>query len=145
MNYTPLARLIFNRIADRTKRWTTDEEEIQRSVLRSLVKRGVSTEQGRRYDYASVLKAGDLYEVFSKNVPLVEYEDIRSDVMRMIEGEKDVLWRGRCRNFAQSSGTSGGRSKYVPVPDENLRRGHYKGSADCVAHYLRHNPESRLF
>ncbi|MDE6028636.1 MAG: GH3 auxin-responsive promoter family protein, partial [Muribaculaceae bacterium] len=65
--------------------------------------------------------------------------------MRMIEGERDVLWRGRCKNFAQSSGTSGGRSKYVPVTDENLRRGHYKGSADCVAHYLRHNPRSRLF
>lgn len=145
MNYTPIARLIFERIARRTDRWTTDEADIQRDQLRSLLKRAASTEPGRRYDFASMAESKDVYEEFSKRVPLVEYEDIREDVMRMIDGESDVLWRGRCKNFAQSSGTSGGRSKYVPVTDENLRRGHYKGSADCVAHYLRHNPKSRIF
>lgn len=145
MNYTPLARMIFGRIARRTDRWTTDTEAIQRELLRSLLKRGARTEPGRRYGFAEMAKKGDPYEEYRKRLPMVEYEDIRPDVMRMIEGEKDVLWRGRCFNYAQSSGTSGGRSKYVPVTDENLRRGHYKGSADCVAHYLRHNPESRLF
>ena len=49
MNYTPIARLVFERIARRTDRWTTDEEQIQRDVLHSLLKRGVATEQGRRY------------------------------------------------------------------------------------------------
>lgn len=145
MNYTPLARLIFNPISHRTDRWNTDEEEIQRKMLTSLLKRGRDTEQGRKYNYNEILKSDDVYENFSRCVPIVEYEDIRKDVMRMIEGERDVLWRGRCMNFAQSSGTSGGRSKYVPVTDENLKRGHYKGSADCVAHYLRYNPNSRLF
>ena len=145
MNYTPIARLIFDKIARRTDRWTTEEKEIQLRQLRSLLKRGSSTEPGRRHDFASIAASEDVYEEFRRRVPLVEYEDIREDVMRMIEGESDVLWRGRCKNFAQSSGTSGGRSKYVPVTDENLRRGHYKGSADCVAHYLRHNPKSRLF
>ncbi|MDE5869608.1 MAG: GH3 auxin-responsive promoter family protein [Muribaculaceae bacterium] len=145
MNYTPIARLIFNPISHRTDRWATDEEKIQRNVLASLLKRGRHTEQGKRYDYREILENEDVYEEFSRRVPIVEYEDIRKDVMRMIEGERDVLWRGRCMNFAQSSGTSGGRSKYIPVTDENLRRGHYKGSADCVAHYLRHNPNSRLF
>ena len=145
MNYTPIARLVFERIARRTDRWTTDEEQIQRDVLHSLLKRGVATEQGRRYSYKEIIESKDPYKEFCSRVPLVEYEDIRADVMRMIEGESDVLWRGRCFNFAQSSGTSGGRSKYVPVPDENLKYGHYKGSADCVAHYLRHNPHSRLF
>lgn len=145
MNYTPIARLIFDRIARRTDSWTTEEERIQRRVLESLLRRAADTEQGRKYSYREILASQDPYSEFSKRVPAVEYEDIRADVMRMIEGERDVLWRGRCMNFAQSSGTSGGRSKYIPVPDENLKRGHYKGSADCVAHYLRHNPESRIF
>ncbi|MDE5808609.1 MAG: GH3 auxin-responsive promoter family protein, partial [Muribaculaceae bacterium] len=145
MNYTPLARIIFNRIARRTDSWNREEDLIQRKLLRSLLKRGKNTEVGRRYGFGEILESPDIYKAFCERVPLVEYEDIRPDVMRMIEGERDVLWRGRCKNFAQSSGTSGGRSKYVPVTDENLRRGHYKGSADCVAHYLRHNPRSRLF
>lgn len=145
MNYTPIARLIFGPIARRTDRWSHDEERIQRGVLRSLLKRASATEVGRRYDFRSILDSEDCYDAFRSRVPMVEYEDIREDVMRMIEGEEDVLWRGKCLNFAQSSGTSGGRSKYVPVTDENLRNGHYKGSADCVAHYLRSNPHSRLF
>jgi len=145
MNYTPIARLIFDRIARRTDRWSSSGEKIQRGVLSDLLKSAKRCETGRKYGFEEILNSSDCYEDFRRRVPLVEYEDIRADVMRMVNGERDVLWPGRCMNFAQSSGTSGGRSKYVPVTARNLRRCHYKGSADCVAHYLRHNPESRLF
>jgi hypothetical protein len=63
----------------------------------------------------------------------------------MIEGEKDVLWPGTTRNFAQSSGTSDGKSKYIPVTRESFARSHYKGGADVVAHYLSLYPDSRIF
>lgn len=65
--------------------------------------------------------------------------------MRMIEGEKDVLWPGRCMNYAQSSGTSGGRSKFIPITADSLQRCHYRGASDTVAHYLRANPDSHIF
>lgn len=147
MNYTPLARrLIFDRIARRTDSWTAAEQErIQLKVLKSLLRRARNTEKGLYYDFKGIQKSRFLYDDYSYLVPMVDYEDIREDVMRMVEGERNVLWPGRCLNYAQSSGTSGGRSKYIPVTDDSLRRCHYKGSADCVAHYLRHNPESRLF
>jgi hypothetical protein len=64
--------------------------------------------------------------------------------MRMVSGESDILWRGKCLNYAQSSGTSGGRSKYIPITDENLQHCHYAGATDCVAHYLRENPDSKI-
>ncbi|MDE6867450.1 MAG: GH3 auxin-responsive promoter family protein [Muribaculaceae bacterium] len=145
MNFTPLARLFFTRISRRTDCWATDEPVIQTGQLISLLRRGADTEIGKRYGFREMAECDDPYGEFRKRVPMVDYEDIRADVMRMIEGEEDVLWRGRCYNFAQSSGTSGGRSKYIPVTAESLRRCHYKGSADCVAHYLRHNPKSRIF
>ena len=145
MNYTPIARMIFKRIARRTDSWSASEERIQREVLRSLLKRATRCEVGGRYGFDEILCSDDIYEEFRRKVPMVEYEDIRADVMRMVDGERDVLWPGRCRNFAQSSGTSGGRSKYVPITEESLQRCHYKGSTDCVAHYLRHNPGSRIF
>lgn len=49
------------------------------------------------------------------------------------------------RRFAQSSGTSDGKSKYIPVTDDSLRLNHYHGSRDVVSHYLNLNPESRIF
>lgn len=65
--------------------------------------------------------------------------------MRMIAGEKDILWPGVTRWYAQSSGTSDGRSKFIPITDDSLRINHYAGGAEVVAHYLASNPASRLF
>ena len=62
------------------------------------------------------------YGEFCRRVPLCDYEMMRTDVMRMIRGEENVLWKGKCVNYAQSSGTSGGKSKYVPVTSDSLRR-----------------------
>ncbi len=85
------------------------------------------------------------YEHFRAAAPTVLYEYIRPDVMRMVGGERDVLWPGATRNFAQSSGTSGGKSKYIPVTATALRTNHYAGAAEAVASYLALNPHSRIF
>lgn len=145
MNPTPLARPLFVRRAARTDSWSTHTAEIQAKMLRELLRRGAASEPGHRYGYAGIVCASDPYEAFARRVPVVAYEDIRADVMRMIEGQSDVLWPGVCRDFAQSSGTSGGRSKYIPITPDSLKRCHYAGAADSVAHYLRHNKSSRLF
>ncbi|MDE5659518.1 MAG: GH3 auxin-responsive promoter family protein [Muribaculaceae bacterium] len=140
LNFTPLCRPFFVARAKTLGHHADDLEQTQRNVLRSLLHDARSTEIGRRYSFATMTGA----EHFCSRVPVRTYEDIRPDVMRMVAGEKDVLWRGRCRRFAQSSGTSDGRSKYVPVTDDSLCRNHFRGSADCVAEYLRLYPESKL-
>ena len=38
-----------------------------------------------------------------------------------------------------------GRSKFIPVTSDSLRRCHYRGAAAVVAEYLHLNPRSRLF
>lgn len=63
----------------------------------------------------------------------------------MVNGERDVLWPGRCRRFAQSSGTSDGKSKYIPVTEDSLQLNHYAGASMSVAFYLNCFPESGLF
>ncbi len=145
MDLTPLIRPYFVKIARRTDCWGDSGKDVQLAQLRSLLSRASGCEVGRRYGFSELAKMKNPYAGFCQRVPMCEYEQLRADVMRMIRGEKDVLWRGRCRNFAQSSGTSGGKSKYIPVTEDSLRRCHYKGAADSVAHYLRANPHSRLF
>ncbi|MDE6753403.1 MAG: GH3 auxin-responsive promoter family protein, partial [Muribaculaceae bacterium] len=144
-DFTPLVRKRFVRLADRTDRWNISGEEIQRGVLKSLLERGGQTEYGRRYDFQDIARSSNPYERFSSTVTQVGYEELRPLVMRMIRGERDVLWRGRCRDFAQSSGTSGGKSKFIPVTEESLKGNHYPGGADSVAHYLRQVEDSRMF
>ncbi len=145
MNYTPLFRPGFVKLAKRTDVWDRASEDIQRGVLESLLRRAAHTEYGRRYGFAEMASSRGGVDEYVRRVPMVGYEDVRGDVMRMIKGEKDVLWRGRCRDFAQSSGTSGGKSKFIPVTHDSLEGNHYRGGADTVAHYLRLVPESRIF
>lgn len=143
IDLTPIVRIGFEKRARRTDSWANDSDRLQSEVLRSILTRAADTEYGRRMDFSGALKSKAPYATFSR-IPLMEYENVRPLVMRMVRGEKDVLWPGRCRDFAQSSGTSGGKSKYIPVTDASLSGNHYAGSADVVAHYLRQVPESRL-
>jgi len=110
-----------------------------------LLRKGRLTDYGRRNGFDDILKSRDIAVEYAGRVPVVEYEDIRGEVMRMIGGEKNVLWPGRCRDFAQSSGTSGGKSKFIPITGDSLRGNHYRGGADAVAHYLRQTGDSRIF
>lgn len=145
MDFTPIFRPYFERLARRTDCWDKDSEQIQKNLLRSLLRRGAPTEYGRRYGFAELAALQDPSAEFARRLPPIAYEDIREDVMRMINGEKDVLWPGSCKDFAQSSGTSGGKSKFIPITPQSLQQNHYKGASDSVAHYLRQVKESRIF
>lgn len=141
IDFTPLARPFFAPRVKAARRMAEAPEKIQTAQLESLIKRGRSTLIGERHGLAAVRS----YDDFRRVMPVVSYEDIRDDVMRMVGGEADILWPGRCRRFAQSSGTSDGKSKYIPVTDDSLRINHYAGGRDVVAHYLHLNPASKLF
>lgn len=145
MGLTSMLRRYFRLRAERTDSWGEKTEALQRRQLLWLLHRGRHTEYGRIYDFRGIAESAKLYETYSESVPQIEYEDIRSHVEKMMRGGRDVLWPGMCRDYAQSSGTSGGKSKYIPITSDSLQRNHYSGGTDAVAHYLRLCPESRLF
>ena len=140
-NFTPLVRGYF---LDRLKehvRFIDHPDSVQQGTLVQLVETAALTHIGRKYDFSSCRT----YRDFASRVPLYTYEDLRPTVMRMMAGEKDLLWPGRVTNFAQSSGTSGGKSKYIPITTASFRLNHYQGASDVVSHYLNLNPSSRIF
>lgn len=145
MNFTPFARPIFLKHSARTKKWAEQTAVIQQKMLDSLLQRGAKSEPGRKYGFKDILRQKNHYETYANRLPTHSYEDIREDVLRMVNGERNVLWPGICMNYAQSSGTSGGRSKFIPITADSLKNCHYRGASDTVAHYLKNNPESRIF
>ena len=145
IDFTPVVRNHFRKIARRTLNWKGNTEKIQREILLTLLSRAENTEFGKTHGFGQILKSSDPYKEFARNVPSVHYEDIRETVIRMVKGEKDIFWPGICRDFAQSSGTSGGKSKYIPITPESLSGNHYRGGEDAVAHYLNNFPKSKMF
>lgn len=141
MGLTSFIRPFFLPRAERFRRYATQAEEIQQGVLERLLERAAGTEWGLRYEYGRLTR----YEQYAGTVPLTSYDDLKGHIDRMRHGESDVLWPGRVKWYAKSSGTTAGKSKFIPVSPDGLRDTHYAGGADTVALYLANHPGSRLF
>ena len=141
MNLTSLLRPYFLRRVAAARSYASDPERIQRAELSRMIEAGADTLWGRKHRYSLLNR----YEYYREAVELSPYESIRPLVMRMIGGERDVLWPGLTRRFAQSSGTSDGKSKYIPITREGLQRSHFRGASDVVSHYLSLYPDSQIF
>lgn len=142
MNVTNiLNKLYFSSRQKAIEKYTNEAEEIQMSVLRRLLSTAADTEYGREHKYSEVKD----YEGFSRNVGVNTYEELKGYIQRMREGEADILWPGKVRWFAKSSGTTNDKSKFIPVSKDGLKDTHYRGGQDCVSSYLAINPSSRLF
>ena len=141
MNETSLLNNIFKLRTKKIDKYATEAEAIQMRVLTELVQKAAGTEWGKEHRYSTIRS----YEDFARNVPMQDYESLKGYIDRMRHGESDVLWRGECRWFAKSSGTTNDKSKFIPVTADGLKTLHYTGGRDSVALYLRLNPKSRIF
>ncbi|MBQ4392036.1 MAG: GH3 auxin-responsive promoter family protein [Prevotella sp.] len=141
MSITSIARNLFAPRWRELERHQTQGAELQREVLERLVGRAKDTAFGRQHLFA----ATHSYDDFVRNTPVSTYEELKDDIDRMRQGEANLLWPGRVKWYAKSSGTTNDKSKFIPVSSEGLHRLHYRGGTDVVAIYLRNNPESRLF
>ena len=141
MSLTRIIGKVFVARQHKLEQHQTGGEQLQRDVLRRLLDTAKDTEYGRQHLFA----AAKGYDDFIKHTPVNTYEELKTDIDRMRHGERDVLWPGRVRWYAKSSGTTNDKSKFIPVSNEGLQRVHYQGGYDSVAIYLRNNPQSRLF
>ncbi|UPS44632.1 GH3 auxin-responsive promoter family protein [Prevotella sp. E15-22] len=141
MSLTGLVRPLFANRWRELEKHINEGEQLQRQVLAHLVQKAQDTEYGRKHLFSTTKS----YEDFVRNNPVNTYEELKGDIDRMRQGESDVLWPGRVKWYAKSSGTTNDKSKFIPVSPDGLKRVHYKGGADVVTLYLRNNPQSRMF
>ena len=141
MDFTPIAKAVFRHRVRRIQEYASNAECIQRDVLRNLLATASATEWGIKHSYSAIIS----YEQFAKHVAVQDYESLKGYIDRMRHGEKNVLWKGGCKWFAKSSGTTNDKSKFIPVTPQGLQNVHYKGPFDVIAQYLANNPSSRLF
>ena len=124
----------------RIHNWTNNPDAAQRDVLQSLVTAAQYTVFGKQYNFSRLFTVRD----FKKQVPIHEYRDLQPYIMRMMEGEPNVLWNSPITWFAKSSGTTSDKSKFIPVSDESLQDNHYQASKDVLTNYYKNFPASDL-
>ncbi len=141
MNKTKLINCFLSGRQKSIAKYENRAEEIQTRVMQKLVKEARYTEWGQAHGFATVRD----YETFRNSSPVNTYEELKQHIDRMRRGESDVLWKGKVRWYAKSSGTTNDKSKFIPVSKECLHDTHYRGGTDAVAIYLGNNPKSRIF
>jgi hypothetical protein len=110
-----VAKPIAKWTASRIRQWASRPVEAQDKVLQQLIAAGRKTAFGRAHHFDKIQN----YPDFAAAVPIRDYEQLKPWIERIIAGEHDVLWPGRPRYFAKTSGTTSG-SKYIPITTESL-------------------------
>jgi len=115
--------------------------EVQEDWLFKLLSAARNTEWGLKYDYQSIKSA----EEFRQRVPVQNYETIKPYIIRLRQGEDNLLWHSDIKWFAKSSGTTHDKSKFIPVSMEALEECHFKGGKDLLSLYCNNNPDTQMF
>lgn len=115
--------------------------EVQKDVLKKLIKQGSNTNWGKLYGYNQIEGIND----YKNNVPLQDYETLKPFIERQRKGEQNLLWYSDIKWFAKSSGTTSDKSKFIPVSQDSLEECHFKGGKDMLAIYCNNNLETNLF
>ncbi len=106
---------IAKRVAQNIAKWSADATGAQEQVFQKLIKKGRRTAFGRDHGFDKI----ENQEAFKEQVPIRDYEALRPYMDRVIKNEQDVLWPGRPKYFAKTSGTTSG-VKYIPLTHDSI-------------------------
>lgn len=137
-SFSAFARLYAKARVRRLNR--SNPEKAQRALLRQLLRKAHSTKFGRAHGFDRIQDV----KAFQNEVPVRGYDMFwqewwQNDYPDLV----DQTWPGRIPYFSMTSGTSTGRSKYIPYTTA-MRRAAVRGFLDLLCHHLVMRPESRV-
>ena len=138
LNATPILRLV----AARRSRILAAQNyaAVQEAQLLALVRKAANTDFGRDHDFGTIRSVAD----FQERVRLRTYTEMWDEYWKGAYPRFDnVSWPTPIKFFAVSSGTSSGKTKYLPVSPEMIRS-NAKAGTDLLVHHVLNRPKSRL-
>ena len=130
----PFAATVVRKLEKQRKNALQDQKDIFQFIL----SRAQITQFGKDHQFEKITSH---YE-FTQHVPIRDYEELRPYVNKIIEGESDVLWRGRPAYFAKTSGTTSG-AKFIPISDASIPN-HINTARDMLLNYMHLSKEHSL-
>jgi phenylacetate-coenzyme A ligase PaaK-like adenylate-forming protein len=124
------AKIFAKNIYRKTQLWASNPIETQRKVFEDLIQQAKNTEFGTDHHFDQI----KTFEDFTKNVPVRDYEALKSYVDKVVKGEENILWKGKPLYFAKTSGTTSG-AKYIPLTKESMPF-HIEAARNSILHYI---------
>jgi len=131
MSLKPFFAKLFAKIIYRkTQAWANNPIETQNRVFEELIRQAKRTQFGIDHHFGQI----NTFEDFAKNVPVRDYEGLKSYIDKVVKGEENVLWKGKPLYFAKTSGTTSG-AKYIPLTRESMPF-HIEAARNAILHYI---------
>ena len=131
MSLKPFFAKIFAKIIfQKTQVWATNPIETQRKVFEDLINQAKNTQFGIDHHFDQIKTVKD----FANAVPVRDYEALKSYMDKVVNGEENILWKGKPLYFAKTSGTTSG-AKYIPLTKESMPF-HIEAARNAILHYI---------
>ncbi len=125
-----LAKQFAKKVYKSIQKWANNPIETQEQVFKNLIKEASVTTFGKDHNFETI----KTHEDFVKQVPIRDYEALKSYVDQVVAGKVDVLWKGRPLYFAKTSGTTSG-AKYIPITKESMPN-HVNAARNAILMYI---------
>ncbi|MBK8627601.1 MAG: GH3 auxin-responsive promoter family protein [Saprospiraceae bacterium] len=126
-------------ISRQINKWKYNAVSDQMRIMSALVARAQNTVFGKDHHFANL----KTYDDFKKMVPIRDYEALRSYIDRVVKGEKDILWPGKPKYFAKTSGTTSG-VKYIPITQVSMPN-HITTARNAMLNYFHQSGNVDVF
>ena len=104
--------------------------EYQEKIMQELVKECRNTVFGHDHGFDKIKD----YSSYKTHVPVLDYEDMKGYIERINNGELNILWKGRPKYYAKTSGTTSG-TKYIQLTKESIPN-HFGTARNAVFNYM---------
>lgn len=122
-------------------KFITKPVEIQKEILNYLIKNGNKTKFGKTHAFNKITD----YYSFKNQIPVITYEELYPEIEKIKHGGEDILWPGKTKWFAKSSGTTNDKSKFIPITKDSLYNCHLKAGKDMLSLYENNFPKKNIY
>lgn len=124
------AKIFAAYIHKKNQEWITNPLVAQERVFNSLIIKAKETKFGKAHAFDTIHS----HEDFCKQVPVRDYEAIKTYIDEVVMGKEDILWPGKPIYFAKTSGTTSG-AKYIPLTKESMPY-HIEAARNAILSYI---------
>lgn len=124
------AKIFADIIYNRNQKWITNPVATQQKVFQELLAAAKTTQFGQDHNFAGITS----YTDFAANIPVRDYEGLKTYVDKVVQGEENILWPGKPLYFAKTSGTTSG-AKYIPLTRESMPF-HIQAARNAILAYI---------
>jgi len=125
------------------KKASKDGKKASANVLKNILTVSKDTVYGKEHKFEEILAAktdDELFKLYQKNVPINDYENLRPYIDRHKNGEPDILFPGKPKFYATTSGTTK-EPKWIPVTEQYYKEVYKKMNQGWFYSMIMNKPE----